>query len=75
MKHYLFDFDGTLVDSMPTYVGVMLRILKETNTPYGEVILIFFVSLPEMVNVSMTLLSFIMFIVGLSVFAYAMRRK
>lgn len=36
MKHYLFDFDGTLVDSMPTYVGVMLRILKETNTPYGE---------------------------------------
>ena len=29
MKTYLFDFDGTLVDSMPTYVSVMLRILDE----------------------------------------------
>lgn len=36
MKHYLFDFDGTLVDSMPTYVSAMLRILDETGTPYGE---------------------------------------
>ena len=24
---YLFDFDGTLVDSMPTFVSAMLRIL------------------------------------------------
>ena len=36
MKHYLFDFDGTLVDSMPTYAGVMLRILDEHHVPYGE---------------------------------------
>lgn len=33
---FLFDFDGTLVDSMPTYVAVMLRILEETGTPYGD---------------------------------------
>lgn len=33
---YLFDFDGTLVDSMPTYAGVMLRILDENNVPYGD---------------------------------------
>ena len=33
---YLFDFDGTLVDSMPTYVSVMLRILDEYSIPYGE---------------------------------------
>ena len=36
MKHYLFDFDGTLVDSMPTYAGVMLRILDEHGVAYGE---------------------------------------
>lgn len=34
MKNYLFDFDGTLVDSMPTYVSLMLRILDENNIPY-----------------------------------------
>ena len=34
MKTWLFDFDGTLVDSMPTYVSVMLRILEENNMPY-----------------------------------------
>lgn len=34
MKTYLFDFDGTLVDSMPTYVSVMLRILEEYHIPY-----------------------------------------
>lgn len=33
---YLFDFDGTLVDSMPTYVGVMMRILEENNIAYPE---------------------------------------
>ena len=33
---YLFDFDGTLVASMPTYVGVMLRILDENNIQYGD---------------------------------------
>ena len=33
---YLFDFDGTLVDSMPTFVAVMLRILDENNIEYGD---------------------------------------
>lgn len=33
---FLFDFDGTLVDSMPTYVSVMLRILDENHVPYGD---------------------------------------
>jgi len=33
---YLFDFDGTLVDSMPTFVAVMLRILDENNIKYKD---------------------------------------
>ncbi|MBQ4260016.1 MAG: HAD family phosphatase [Lachnospiraceae bacterium] len=33
---YLFDFDGTLVDSMPTFCSCMLRILDENNIGYGE---------------------------------------
>ncbi len=33
---YLFDFDGTLVDSMPTYSGLMLRILDEHGVKYGD---------------------------------------
>lgn len=36
---YLFDFDGTLVDSMPVYGSVMLRILKENNIKYPDDIL------------------------------------
>ncbi|MBQ2957329.1 MAG: HAD family phosphatase [Clostridia bacterium] len=36
MNTYLFDFDGTLVDSMPTYVSVMLRILDENSIPYDS---------------------------------------
>ena len=36
MKTYLFDFDGTLVDSMPTYVRAMLRILDENGISYGS---------------------------------------
>ena len=36
---YLFDFDGTLVDSMPIYGGMMLRILDEHGATYGEDIL------------------------------------
>ena len=36
MKTFLFDFDGTLVDSMPTFVGVMLRVLEENNIPYEK---------------------------------------
>ena len=35
-KTYLFDFDGTLVNSMPTFVNVMLRILNENNISYGD---------------------------------------
>ena len=31
---YLFDFDGTLVDSMPTFVSAMLRILDENGICY-----------------------------------------
>lgn len=33
-KSYLFDFDGTLVDSMPSFISVMLRILDENMIPY-----------------------------------------
>ena len=33
-KSYLFDFDGTLVDSMPSYVSAMLRILDENGIAY-----------------------------------------
>ena len=36
MKTYLFDFDGTLVDSMPTWSGIMKRILDEGDVPYGS---------------------------------------
>lgn len=35
-KTYLFDFDGTLVDSMPTYISVMLKILDENNINYSD---------------------------------------
>ena len=33
---YLFDFDGTLVDSMPTFVSAMLRILDENRIHYDN---------------------------------------
>lgn len=36
MNTYLFDFDGTLVDSMPAYGGVMKKILDDNRIPYGE---------------------------------------
>ena len=36
MKTYLFDFDGTLVDSMPTFIAVMLRILDENGITYDD---------------------------------------
>ena len=39
MKTYLFDFDGTLVDSMPYYGAAMLRILDENRISYGSDIL------------------------------------
>ena len=35
-KYYLFDFDGTLVDSMPTFFSAMLRILEENGIPYDS---------------------------------------
>lgn len=34
MKTYLFDFDGTLVDSMPTFSSIMLRILDRFHIAY-----------------------------------------
>ena len=36
MNTYLFDFDGTLVDSMPVYVSSLLRILDENGVCYGD---------------------------------------
>ena len=33
---YLFDFDGTLVDSMPAYIDVVLKILDENNIKYEK---------------------------------------
>ena len=35
-KTFLFDFDGTLVDSMPTFAKIMLKILKENNIKYNS---------------------------------------
>ncbi len=39
MKHYLFDFDGTLVDSMPTFACVMGRIFSEQGMPCDSALL------------------------------------
>lgn len=36
MQTYLFDFDGTLVDSMPTYASMMLGILRENGVPHEK---------------------------------------
>jgi len=36
MNTYLFDFDGTLVDSMPVYASMMLGILDEFSVPHDE---------------------------------------
>lgn len=35
-KCYLFDFDGTLVDSMPVFASSMLRILDENGVSYSD---------------------------------------
>ncbi len=35
-KTYLFDFDGTLVDSMPVYAKTMLKILDDNKISYGQ---------------------------------------
>ena len=36
MKTFLFDFDGTLVDSMPTFVNTMIKILDQNNISYPD---------------------------------------
>ena len=36
MNIYLFDFDCTLVDSMPTYIDVMLRFLRQRDIAYEK---------------------------------------
>jgi len=36
MRTWLFDFDGTLVDSMPAFAGVMTRILDENHMTYDK---------------------------------------
>lgn len=36
MSTYLFDFDGTLVDSMPVYGATILRVLDENGANYPE---------------------------------------
>lgn len=36
MKTYLFDFDGTLVDSMPFYIAGVLKELDKSNCKYGD---------------------------------------
>jgi HAD superfamily hydrolase (TIGR01509 family) len=36
MKTFLFDFDGTLVDSMPTFVNTMIKILEQNNISYPD---------------------------------------
>ncbi len=36
MKHYLFDFDGTLVDSMPCFIKGVLKILDKENVNYNN---------------------------------------
>lgn len=35
----LFDFDGTLVDSMPTFASIMLKVLNDNNIKYGADVL------------------------------------
>lgn len=35
-EHFLFDFDGTLVDSMPHWARGMLSVLDRRNIPYGD---------------------------------------
>ena len=35
-KHWLFDFDGTLVDSMPYWSSCMISVLDDHNVPHGN---------------------------------------
>ena len=36
MNTYLFDFDGTLVDSMPAFISGVLKELDKNNCKYGD---------------------------------------
>ncbi len=36
IKAYLFDFDGTLVDSMPTFISSILELLDEYGVKHGD---------------------------------------
>lgn len=36
MKTYLFDFDGTLVDSMPSFIAGVLKELDKNNCKYND---------------------------------------
>ena len=36
MKTYLFDFDGTLVDSMPSFISGVLKELDKNNCKYND---------------------------------------
>lgn len=36
MKTFLFDFDGTLVDSMPTFGQTIKDIMDDAGVPYGD---------------------------------------
>lgn len=39
MKTYLFDFDGTLVDSMPSFISGVLKELDKNNCKYNDEII------------------------------------
>ena len=41
IKAFLFDFDGTLVDSMPTWMGKIREIMKRRNIPCTQELLRF----------------------------------
>ncbi len=36
MKNFIFDFDGTLVDSMKQWAGKMLYVLEKNGVSYPE---------------------------------------
>ncbi len=34
--YYIFDMDGTLIDSMPTYAGTVIKVFDENNIKYPD---------------------------------------